>query len=138
MDMSASPDPIMFLALAGPFLGIFAVSRFGWGSIADKFRTDRTFNGEWLGWQWAKIGWASYKGCVWLGFTPEGLFVKTGPGPMFRLFHPPLYIPWHAVKRVVRRDYFYMKVMDLDLGDGLQITFKQDPMRKAEQWLPKG
>lgn len=44
---------------------------------------------------------ASYRHCVTAGYSDDGLYLKMGS--FFRTFHPPLFIPWNAVKLVEQK-----------------------------------
>jgi hypothetical protein len=77
----------------------------GWAELSEKYRCDHSFSGSCSGWQWAKIGSVNYKECLWIGISLEGLYIKTGPLFMFRAFHPPLLIPWSAIKSADERQY---------------------------------
>lgn len=61
-------------------------------------------------------GWlpCNYSGCVTIGANPEGLFLRVFP--LFRPFHPPLFIPWTAMQTTAR-EAWYGKWVELRVND---------------------
>ena len=89
----------------------------GWTKLSAKFRCDDSSSASWTGWQSGKIGCLDYKQCLWIAAAAEGLYIKTGPLFFFRPFHPPLLIPWSAIKSVAERKYWFMQMPELKLTD---------------------
>jgi hypothetical protein len=96
--------------------GLYGASRMGWSNLAQKYASTETYDGPWIGWQWAIFGfWGSYKGCIWIAINQDGIHLKTGPLNLFRPFHPPLYIPWSAIQSVKPKKYWLVNVLELDI-----------------------
>ena len=91
----------------------------GWISLAKQFRVTSPFRGERFRFVSGSMGLSyfpvSYGSCLFvavgeLGFTLSILF-------LFRLFSPPLFIPWHDVKSVEVKRMFFMRYTVVRLKD---------------------
>ena len=89
----------------------------GWSRLAEKYREYDSSEAPWKGWRWAKFGWVDYKSCIWISADRRGLHIKTGPFILFRAFHPPLCIPWSAIKQVEKRKIFWVDLLQLRFND---------------------
>lgn len=109
----------------------------GWNRLAEKYSYDSNFLGTWKGWLWGRIGMANYKRCLWVGVSPEGLHLKTGPFFFFQIAHPPLRIPWYAITTIENRTYWFMDVVDITLSDPkVKITLERGALDGAQRFLP--
>lgn len=110
--------PVYFLTL---WLLVSAIISYigGWTTLAKRFRLKQPFAGtRWTG-QGGQMRWiASYRNCLTLGVSPEGLYLATMF--LFRFRHPPLLIPWNEVT-VVRRRILFSKLLRFGLGRELDI-----------------
>ena len=95
-----TPPPVWFIFLA--FFGtwllvIFFISRVsGWARLAESYRTEQPFLGQLIRFQAAQFRKATnYNGCLNFGGDPQGMYMV--PMLIFRLFHPPLLIPWEEI-----------------------------------------
>ena len=77
----------------------------------------------------AKVGWASYKNCLTVYNSPEGLFISVFP--LFRLGHPPLFIPRAEIHNPTIRRFLWMEFMNFDIGSP-RITTMQLPKNVFE------
>ena len=86
------------LFFAGLWVGIsFLMSRLsGWSSLARRYRAAAPPEGERLTWASGQIGSVSFRSCLNLTLAPSGLFLV--PMLPFRLFMPPLLVPWTDVR----------------------------------------
>ncbi len=108
----------------------------GWSQLATKYRSDGSFNGPWRGWQWGVIGFIAYKHALWLGVGTKGLYMQTGPFLWFGPFHPPLCIPWSAIKSVEEREYFWRRILELSLIDSeIKIKLERNALPDAGPFL---
>src|SRR4030095_9521810 len=89
--------PIFFVATWVSVLGVLARVG-GWSRLSATYPCDDPRVTSWKGLRWAKIGPVSYKQCLSIAVAPEGLYLKTGLPFLFRAFHPPLRIPWSAIR----------------------------------------
>lgn len=93
---------------------------------------------EWHGWQYGVFRfWCGYKGCLWIGSCRQGLILKTGPGPLFRLAHPTILIPWESLTIGESTSFFLRKMAPLQVrGMDFLIRLSAKPMEQARQyWL---
>jgi hypothetical protein len=85
--------PILFIA--GWILVSFIMSRMGWRQLAKQYRTKRRYSfgsGDLIS---ARINWIRYKRCLMFIHDMEGMYLR--PMILFRLFHPPIFIPWREM-----------------------------------------
>jgi hypothetical protein len=69
----------------------------GWASLAERFGLRGEFIGRRLRWVGGGlIGPGGYYGILRVGANSEGLCLAVTPP--FRLFHPPLFIPWTQIR----------------------------------------
>lgn len=68
----------------------------GWRSLAAHYRSDLPFTGRtWRFRSGLMGGMARYNGLLTVGVNPAGLYLAVMP--LFRIGHPPLFIPWSDV-----------------------------------------
>ncbi len=115
--------PIFFCAI-WTFSLFLAAQMSGWARLAQRFKSDSSFLGELKGWQWGKFGLANYKRCLWIGVSAEGLYIKTGPLFFFSFFHPPLLIPWRAIKSIEEEKYWGIRAAKIRLSDVFDKTME--------------
>ena len=64
--------------------------------------------------QGGKVGQVTYSGCLTIYSSPEGLYLKVllpvRPG------HPPLFIPWDAIRNPVARRFLWADSVVFDVG----------------------
>lgn len=117
---------------------LFILSRLGgWAQLAESYSCDDSSDAAWRACQSGMVGIVSYKGCLWVGTAPDGLYLKTGPLFLFRPFHPPLRIPWHAIQSVSQRKQLWVSTVDVRLNSGQKFTlwggnFLEDARRFIE------
>lgn len=91
----------------------------GWQTLASKYETakdtvvEQKFTDE-----YGKFGVSRYKFTLTVGFSQAGIFFANNP--FFRIGHPPMLIPWSAIKIVS--------------NDGLFLHIKAD---ETHIWLSK-
>ncbi|MBA4850819.1 hypothetical protein [Emticicia sp. BO119] len=80
----------------------------GWQTLARKYETtkdiqvDQQFANE-----NGKFGLSRYKFTLTVGFSKRGLFFANNP--FFRIGHPPMLIPWSAI-RVISADGLFLHI----------------------------
>ena len=111
--------PLLWVAICA-----FA-SSCGWGDLGRRFpRSDYQPAVE-FGFRTVQVvaGWlpSNYGGCVTVGANVDGLFLRVFP--LFRPFHPPLFIPWAAIESTVRH-HWTGSTVDLKFPDEPGVTVK--------------
>jgi hypothetical protein len=103
----------------------FAISLGGWRQLATHYRvTNLPFDANVSSLSYAKMGWADYKNVIRAGACQEGLVLKVFF--LFRLFHPPLLIPWSAVGSIQSSTSFWSTTYSIDLAtdDMTSVKFR--------------
>ncbi len=96
----------------------------GWAALARTYRHEGNFEGESWRYQSAYMRWLSrYRHCLTIGANRSGLFVSIFR--IFRVAHPPLFIPWNQVSRSSKQ-FLWSKSTELRLGQGDPIPFRID------------
>ena len=68
----------------------------GWRLLSKAYRTDFPFAGRKMRMKSGRMRWrTNYVASLTIGANPEGLFL--GVFPIFRIGHPPLFIPWNDI-----------------------------------------
>lgn len=111
----------------------------GWRRLARLYRTSNAPKGSPLGTFWAMLGPVNHKGTLHIQPAPEGLYLSTMV--FFRMGHPPLLIPWHAIKRQDVEQLSLVKWVALELGNP-KITTLRLPAAMVDEavlarYLPK-
>jgi hypothetical protein len=97
----------------------------GWALLAARFRLNSTFVGEKWSMQSAAMRFGvSYNNCLTVGANNVGLFVQ--PMILFRLWHPPLFVPWSEIRVSPKRKLLW-DFMEYRLGREEEIPFTVRP-----------
>ncbi len=109
---------VIFLFLFG-FVAIWTLAlRFialisGWTRLAKRYSTKDRLNpyqGKKLRRKSGRLGGSSYKRVLILGANMQGVYISVNV--LFRLFHPPLFIPWSEIE-AEERDGVFMSFVTL-------------------------
>lgn len=109
-DLFTQPAILVPLAVIGFALWWCVVSFLiahlsGWASLARVYRAWAPFTGRtWRG-QSGYLRWSSYKSCLNVGCDERGLSLSVVF--LFRVGHPPLFIPWEDVSLKETRFLFF-------------------------------
>ena len=76
-------------------LTVFIVSRQGWAALASRYRHRGPVPAARMGVVTGAINTTNYKNSLLVRYNGEGLYLR--PVFIFRLFHPPLFIPWAEI-----------------------------------------
>jgi len=117
--------PPVYIALLFPCMWIFVlfiISRSGWGRLAERYKTDEAFTGTRIGIISAGINRANYNNSLILKYNEDGIYLKTML--IFRLFHPPLLIPWSEIKEVTDMKLLFFKFKMLSIGEPAAAVIK--------------
>lgn len=111
---SAFAFVIYFVALwtgVGFIIGLVS----GWHSLAERYKTDRMFPDHKRRMRSAKMRFsASYNNVLTLASDLEGLYL--GVFVVFRVGHPPLFVPWSEIQVDEPKRYFFLMSRMFYLG----------------------
>ena len=94
----------------------------GWAALAEQYRSQETFTGRCWSFQSCQMRWLmGYNNCLKIGADPRGLFISVLF--LFRMAHPPLFIPWRDIS-YVRKKILWTQVVEFRLGRDLNIPFR--------------
>jgi hypothetical protein len=101
---------------AGMWIGLsFLLSRMsGWHELAERYRAAAEPAGERLIWNSAQVGAVSFRSCLNMNLSSSGFYMS--PSLMFRLFMPPLLIPWSDVRFEGFKPFFFLELSCYRLG----------------------
>ncbi len=128
--------PIAFPFLfAGMWVGVsYLLSRMsGWRALSQRYPAVAEPVGERLIWASAQLGGVSFRSCLNMTLSPAGLYMV--PARMFRLFMPPLLIPWSDVRFAGFPKVFFFEFACLRLG-GAEGTVLCLFRRGSKNFLP--
>jgi hypothetical protein len=95
----------------------------GWRLLATRFRAQGPFTGQSWRMQFARMRWmTNYNNALTIGADSTGLFMA--PMVLFRVWHPPLFIPWTEITLVGARHVLFFTLIELRLGSSERIPFK--------------
>jgi hypothetical protein len=121
--------PVYFIAL---WCGImFMLSRFGgWGSLAQIYPAPSQPAGRKFSTASASLGGTNYNNCLIVVVANEGFFLQ--PWLPFRMFHPPLLIPWNAFSPFQERKMLWAKLYTSTIstrdGRQLKLSLSSQPL----------
>ena len=117
--MEALAVLFMFIYMPALWFGsLYMLARAsGWSQLAEKYSCDGPYDGEKKSWQWARFNKIAYKSCLGIALTPEGLHIEIQPAFLYGFCHPPLCIPWSAIKGVRECKYWWLRVLECELND---------------------
>ncbi|GAB4092053.1 hypothetical protein [Flaviaesturariibacter terrae] len=104
--------PLLFVVLVPVVFRTLA--KRGWDKLAAEYRYDLPFDGRRIGITSAGINGVGYRNCLVLWIGRDGFYLK--PVFLFRLFHPPLLIPWRDVRAVREKKVLFTKLTVLTIG----------------------
>lgn len=94
----------------------------GWASLAEAYRLTGEFPAQRWSFQSAAMRWyANYGSCLTVSADSEGLYISVLA--IFRIFHPPLFVPWSEIS-VRRGRILWSRVVEFRLGRELAIPFR--------------
>ena len=98
--------PFFFIAIWVFALWIIALTG-GWSRLAKHYSIKDTLNpyqGKKLRRKFGRLGGTSYKRVLIVGANMQGLYLSVDI--LFRVFHPPLFIPWSDIQTEERKGIF--------------------------------
>ena len=95
----------------------------GWHLLAQRFRADGPFEGRIYRWFQAGMRWSMHYGnSLKAGATSEGLYIA--PVFLFRIAHPPLFIPWKQIRIGSSKWLGFWVIVTFTLGLEEQVPFR--------------
>lgn len=94
----------------------------GWKTLATDYGCDTPFTGSLLHMRSGRLRFVGYNNCLNLGSNADGLYVSTLF--LFRLGHPPLFIPWSDVSDRETKQLFFFTVSELRFAKHPNIKFE--------------
>ena|SRR5436190_1456489 len=127
--MDKSAPPTFFLVLF-PFIFVgmwCAVSLIrsrvgGWRRLAESFPARSLPSGKRFFMQGGKVGQVTYNGCLTIHNSREGLYLSAWLP--FRLGHPPLFIPWDAIRNPRIHRFLWAESVVFDVGSPSVATLR--------------
>lgn len=115
----------------------YIISRMGWSNLIDKYLYQDHFIGERVGIISASINSANYKNSLILKYNEDGFYLR--PMFLFRLFHPPVLIPWKEIKEVRTNKVLFSTTKQLIIGNPFvaMITLNENTFKKIENHLDR-
>ncbi|MBN2002908.1 MAG: hypothetical protein JXA21_06095 [Anaerolineae bacterium] len=87
--------PVFFVGMWCGVIALLSVMG-GWSRLATVYRAEEGYVGPIWHFQTVRLGLTRYRGVLTVGANPEGLYLAVMP--LFRIAHPPLWIPWNEVE----------------------------------------
>lgn len=140
-------NPFVFALIVFPTIWIVAGMVIGqvggWAALAQQFEFREDFTGQRWRLQSARMRlWVHYGSCLTVGANPDGLYLAILF--LFRVGHPPLFIPWREVSVPKKGVFLSIRYVELRLGHDLLIPFRineslADRLRDAagKGWPPE-
>ncbi len=143
------PDVRHFIAFFAPalfvcfwFLIVWIIGKTGgWNKLAAQYEFKGKFPGRLFS-AGGQVGVANYGGILRLGADKEGFYL--GVIFMFRIAHPPLYIPWQDVRAEEQKAFFmtnarlsFAKVPDMTLRIPKSAALKLKELSGTRNALPE-
>ena len=107
--------PFMFVGMWCLILR-FLSSASGWSRLASRFHLQDSFDGKRHHFQSANMNGVNFNSALVIGASPNGLYLS--PVFLFRLFHPPLLIPWAEIQAEPVKQWW---------STGYRLTFRSFP-----------
>jgi len=108
-----------------PFLSWLLAKCGGWHRLATHYATWQPAEGEIHRFQSASFGWVNYGSCLTIVLSSYGM--RLAVAPIFRLWHPPLLIPWSEFHDIRERRSFFVKQDEVTIGNPAVATLCFDP-----------
>jgi hypothetical protein len=132
--------PYGFLVFfAGMWIGVsFFLSYIsGWRTLAPRYPAAAEPAGERLLWNSAEVGDVSFRSCLNMTLSAAGLYMV--PSLPFRLFMPPMLIPWSGVRFEGSRKFLFFESSCFRLGgdDGPVLSVRRSAGARFRPYLPE-
>lgn len=121
-DLNHLPAPVLVVGFWVYFIALWCLITViiaylgGWQRLAKRYRTTRPPSVKAFRMTSCTIGlFCSYKSCLNIYVSAEGLYLSVIF--LFRLAHPPLFIPWDDIRVTGEDQFFWVKTVTLAVGN---------------------
>jgi hypothetical protein len=117
---NALPPKMFIVAFPFFFLGMWCaisllLSRVGgWHRLARAFPARGRPQGTRFSVQSGKVGMVNYNNCLTIYVSPDGLYLSVWP--VFRIGHPPLFVPWDDISNPRTRRFLWVRTTTVQVG----------------------
>lgn len=125
MDKSAPPT-ILIILFPLFFVGMWCAvclvlsTMGGWRRLAESFPAKGRPSGKRFFMQAGKVGQVNYGSCLTIHSSADGLHLSVWLP--FRLGHPPLFIPWSAIRNPTTQRFLWMESVEFDVLDSSEVV----------------
>ena len=106
----------------------------GWRRLAERFHHPKPFEGSYYRFQTAHMTGVRFGGVLEIGVGETGLYLV--PMILFRLFHPPLLIPWSELRAApVKRFLFEGHRLTFHSFPGIELDLHRRTFEKMARYL---
>src|SRR5579884_1350704 len=128
-EVNTNSSALLVLIIPVAFAAVWSCAGYavaligGWRRLAKRFHVQEEFTGHKWNLQSARMRFgANYNNVLTIGANQTGLYMV--PFVLFRLGHPPLFIPWTEISNVRPVNIlFFFKYVSMQLGREEQIPF---------------
>lgn len=115
--------PLLFIPLLWTAVSLFLSRISGWRALAEVYHSDSPFEGKRWRMQNASLRWGvNYGYCINVGVNHSGIHLC--PVFLFRIGHPPLFVPWSDVSTKLEKELFVGQVVRLVFSGKTGIPFR--------------
>lgn len=95
----------------------------GWSRLAKKYPSHSQASGKRFSMTSASVGGANYNNCLTIHTNETGVYLSVWP--IFRLAHPPLFIPWSEINHPKEKRVLWSHLLVAEVGSPVitKITF---------------
>lgn len=94
----------------------------GWSRLAERFPARGEPTGQSYRIQSARFGWVNYSGCLTIHASHDG--VRIAVWPLFRIGHPPLFIPRREMTDVRERKVLWLELVRFTVDARPPVTIE--------------
>ncbi|MDM8527540.1 hypothetical protein QUF58_04940 [Anaerolineales bacterium HSG24] len=94
----------------------------GWAGLAEHYQLQDSFEGQKWHFRSGRMGLINYKSCLIVGTNDEGLYLAVLP--IFRISHPPLFIPWEDITTSESKRLVIIPYLDFTFACVPSVTLK--------------
>lgn len=110
----------------------------GWSALAEHYRTAERPRGKAFFMQSGRVGIVNYGSCLTIHVNEAGMFLAVLS--LFRLGHPPLFIPWSEFNNCRETKMMFFRFIEASIGTPpiarLRLRPGILPIEALESWTP--